>query len=64
MTETDTPKFERYYILKKDKLVLEDLRGQLGRMLGRPLLQADFAGLIAKYGERIRDLIAELETVE
>ena len=64
MTETDTPKFERYYILKEDKLIFEDLRGQLGRMIGRPLLQADFAGLIAKYGERIRDLIAELEKVE
>ena len=64
MTKTDTPKFERYYITKKDKLTFEDLRRQLSRMIGRPLLQADFAGLIAKHGERIRDLIAELETVE
>lgn len=64
MTETDTPKFERYYILKKDKLVFEALRGQLAQMIGRPLLQADFVGLIAKHGERICDLLAELEKVE
>jgi len=64
VNKTNTPKFERYYVEPTDKIVLEDIRRQLARMLGRPLLQADFAGLIAKYGERIRDLIAELEKVE
>lgn len=64
MNKTNTPKFERYYIRKSDKLIFEDLRRQLARMLGRPIVQADFAGLIAKYGEQIRDLIAEQEKTE
>ena len=64
MPKTNTPKFERFYILKKDKLIFDDLRGQLSRMLGRQLNHSEFAGLIAKHGEKIRDLIAENEKVE
>ena len=64
MTKTDTPKFDRYYLTPNDKLIFETLRIQLAKILGRPLLQADFAALIAKHGEPIRDLITELETVE
>jgi len=52
------------YILLKDKLILDDIRNQLARLLGRPLNQTDFAELLAKHGERIRDLIVENEEVE
>lgn len=54
---------ERWYIYAKDKLALDHLRGQLAKMLGRRLSQADFAELIIKHGERIRDIIAEVEKV-
>jgi len=67
MPKHDTAKkypYERLNIMPEDRLILDSIRGQLSKMLGRRLTLVQFAGLIAKYGDKIRDLIAENEKVE
>lgn len=63
MSESN-PTLERWYVHPRDKLSLDMFKRQLSIMLGRRLSQADFAELIVKHGERIRDVIAENEKVK